>query len=114
MKPLSEIINSNRLQILKRGEDGLSADFVYPTVKLGSAKIIASWGMGWEHVSFSHAKRTPTWEEMCMIKDIFWRDDECVVQYHPPKREYVNVFPHCLHLWKKIGAEFETPMKILV
>lgn len=73
--------------------------------------VIASWGGGWEHVSVSLARRCPTWEEMCMVKDIFWGEEECVVQFHPPRSEYVNRHPYCLHLWKKIGEEYETPPK---
>lgn len=42
----------------------------------------------------------PSWEDMCMIKDIFFREDEAVIQIHPPKSEYVNNVPNCLHLWK--------------
>ena len=76
-----------------------------------SHEIVASWGGGWEHVSVSLARRCPTWEEMCMIKDIFWGEEECVVEYHPPRSQYVNRHPYCLHLWKKIGEEFETPPK---
>ena len=72
---------------------------------------VASWGGGWEHVSVSLARRCPTWEEMCMVKDIFWGEEECVVQFHPPRSEYVNRHPYCLHLWKKIGEEYETPPK---
>lgn len=73
--------------------------------------VIASCGGGWEHVSVSLARRCPTWEEMCMVKDIFWGEEECVVQFHPPRSEYVNRHPYCLHLWKKIGEEYETPPK---
>ena len=76
--------------------------------------FVASWGGGWEHVSVSFAGRTPTWEEMCKVKDTFWNDNECVIQYHPAKSEYVNNYPYCLHLWKKIGSEFETPPKAFV
>lgn len=64
--------------------------------------VIASWGGGWEHVSINDMKETPTWEEMCELKDIFWKEDESVVQYHPAKSEYVNNLEHCLHLWKPI------------
>lgn len=56
----------------------------------------------WEHVSVSvypKAKFLPTWEHMCEVKDMFWRPDETVVQFHPPESEYVNVYD-CLHLWK--------------
>lgn len=55
---------------------------------------------GWEHVSVSTARRTPNWEEMCFVKGLFWSDDETVIQFHPPRSEYVNQHPHCLHLWR--------------
>lgn len=61
---------------------------------------IASDGGGWEHVSVTSEGKCPTWEQMCIIKSIFWDEEDCVMQYHPPKSEYVNVHPHCLHLWR--------------
>jgi hypothetical protein len=63
----------------------------------------------WEHVSVSLASRTPTWVEMQFVKRIFWRDDECVVQFHPTSDRYVNVHPYCLHMWKPIGVEMPVP-----
>lgn len=66
--------------------------------------IIASDGIGWEHVSVSAPGRCATWEEMSYIKDLFWGDDDFVVQMHPTKIEYVNNHPHCLHLWRKCGT----------
>ena len=110
-----EIIKQNhRLHIIDGGKDGFAAHLVHPNYRLGEVVIIASWGGGWEHVSVSLKKRCPTWDEMCMIKDIFWSDDECVVQFHPHKSEYVNTHPYCLHLWKKIGEDYETPPKHFV
>ena len=75
-------------------------------------------GMGWEHVSV-HARNknkplTPTWDEMCLVKSLFWDDEDCVIQFHPPKSQYVNVHPHVLHLWRKSGQNWETPPKILI
>lgn len=93
------------------GLDGFAAYLNHPSYKPEAVVIVASWGGGWEHVSVSLARRCPTWEEMCMIKDIFWGEEECVVEYHPPRSQYVNRHPYCLHLWKKIGEEFETPPK---
>lgn len=79
---------------------------------------IASDGEGWEHVSVSvvhpEMSRTPSWEEMCAIKDIFWEPQDCVVQYHPPKDKYVNQHPFCLHLWRKIGFDMPVPNPDLV
>lgn len=55
---------------------------------------------GWEHVSIAlYAKRLPRWDEMCYIKDLFWNEDEEVVQIHPKKSEYVNI-AEALHLWR--------------
>lgn len=76
--------------------------------------IIGSDGLGWQHVSVSTQHRCPNWEEMCFVKDLFWNDDECVVQFHPPKSEYVNYHPNCLHLWKPNSQEIPTPPAILV
>jgi hypothetical protein len=63
-------------------------------------KIVASDGMGWDHVSVSLRKRTPTWDEMCWVKSLFFEPEECVVQYHPPASVYVNISTTCLHLWR--------------
>lgn len=78
---------------------------------------------GWEHVSLSILEPNgkggfrcvmPTWDDMCAVKAMFWDDEECVVQFHPPKSEYVNNHPACLHLWKCVNAEFPLPPSILV
>jgi hypothetical protein len=80
--------------------------------------IIASDGMGWEHVSVHISEgtqtRTPTWDEMCIVKDLFWDAEDVVLQYHPKKSEYINNHPHTLHLWRPVGAEVPTPPSILV
>jgi len=69
---------------------------------------------GWEHVSASMKNRCPTWEEMCFLKNLFWDEDECVVQFHPPKSDYVNNAKTCLHLWKYVGGEIPRPQSLLV
>ena len=61
---------------------------------------IASDQEGWEHVSVSHPDSMPTWEEMCIVKDLFWDREACVMQLHPPARNYVNNHQFCLHLWR--------------
>jgi hypothetical protein len=82
---------------------------------------IVSSGLGWEHVSVTLRKiegrklksvdRCPTWEEMCFIKGFFWDDEETVVQYHPPKSEWISNHPYCLHLWKPTGVDLPRPHK---
>jgi hypothetical protein len=83
--------------------------------------IIASPGteeIPWEHVSARamdyKGERVPTWGEMCWLKDLFWDEEECVVQYHPPRSDYVNNHPNVLHLWKPVGLELPRPPSIAV
>lgn len=77
--------------------------------------IIASDGMGWEHISISHMVKTklPSWTTMCILKDMFFEPEEVVMQLHPKKSEYVNNY-QCLHLWRPINKEIPAPPSILV
>ncbi len=63
-------------------------------------KVIASDGEGWDHVSASLPDRCPTWEEMCLIKALFWDDTDAVMELHPPRADWVNNHRFCLHLWR--------------
>lgn len=74
-------------------------------------------GIYYEHVSIvminiTHSGKThelgrcPTWAEMCYVKETFWDDPEdVVIQYHPPKSEYVSNHQNCLHLWRPADKE---------
>lgn len=77
-------------------------------------RIIVGVGDGWDHVSVSLRDRCPTWDEMCAVKNLFFRDDEWVVQYHPAKADYVNLHHQTLHLWRPHDAELPKPPKIMV
>lgn len=71
--------------------------------------VIASGEGGWDHVSVSCAKRCPEWDEMEFIKRLFFREDECAMQLHPPLSQYVNVHPHVLHLWRPHAQPIPQP-----
>jgi hypothetical protein len=95
--------------------DGNNGQFSIIRLKL---KIIlhcqASDGYGWEHVSVSTNTRCPHWDEMCIIKDLFWDEEDCVVQYHPPASKYINNHPYVLHMWRPIDQEIIIPPSYLV
>lgn len=78
--------------------------------------VIASCDLGWEHVSVSirEGVRTPVWAEMAYVKAIFWDAEDCVIQYHPPESEYVNMHPNVLHLWRPVGVQVLRPHPLLV
>ena len=73
---------------------------------------------GWEHVScykYNGFKRyIPSWSDMCKIVSLFWDEEDCVIQYHPPKSESININPFVLHLWRPIGVELPKPPLELV
>jgi hypothetical protein len=79
-------------------------------------KVVVSDQLGWDHVSVSPAikKRTPTWGEMCCIKDLFFEPEETVIQFHPPKSQYINNHPYCLHLWRNHSQEIILPPKMMI
>lgn len=75
---------------------------------------------GWEHVSVHvfdpvfKKQKTPSWEEMCFVKNLFWEEDECVVEFHVAKKDWISIHDHVLHLWRSTGAPFPTPPLICV
>ena len=89
-------------------EDGNNGAFVVPSPAPGwELVLICSDGEGWEHVSVHACReqhpgraRTPSWLEMCFVKDVCWDPEDEVVQFHPRRSEYVNVHPHTLHMWR--------------
>lgn len=94
MKNLDEIKKCRRLLVLEEAEDGFSGIIHMPTWE---GTVICSWDF-WDHVSVFPRKKqiTPSWDDMCIIKDIFFDEDEAVIQIHPPKSQYVNNKGNCL------------------
>ena len=116
MKKIDEIL-SDRKHIYSDGivfgDDGIKG---YLNIDRIDMTFVASWGGGWDHVSVAPLKKNkiPTWEMMCKVKEIFFRDDEAVIQVHPPKDEYVNMMPNCLHLWRANDKEMILPPSFMV
>lgn len=108
---------TERVRMGCQGDSGNGCFKVY--VGGRSFFVIASNGGGWDHVSVSPCnqkrKSCPTWDEMCAIKDMFFEPEECVMQLHPSKSQYVNNHPYCLHLWRPNSAvKIPTPPRIFV
>ncbi len=57
-------------------------------------------GVPWLHVSVSRRDRKiPTWEQMSQVKRVFVGDNRTALQVMPPKHQWVNIHPGCLHLY---------------
>ncbi len=88
--------------------------FVIPRNGARFCVLVSDTDGGWDHVSVTilNEERCPTWEEMCWVKSLFFKPNECVVQFHPPQDDYVNCHPYCLHLWKPQGREMLMPRSL--
>ena len=103
------------------GAHGLTGAFQVTGPNGSKLIILATDGVDplaqdWEHVSVSvgNGSRCPNWPEMCFVKDLFWDEDEAVLQFHPPKSVYVNYHPTTLHMWRHRKNPIETPDPALV
>ena len=77
--------------------------------------VIASDGMGWDHVSVSREARVPNWEEMEHVKRLFFADGETAMQLHVPPADHINNHPRTLHLWRpNDGREIPRPPAMMV
>lgn len=124
MKNIEEIKATPGIYIKKEGPNGFGGTVFPIEYKKWKLKVvndidkalhfIFSVGCGFEHLSVSTPIKTPTWDQMCRMKDIFWREDEVCMQLHPKKEDYVNNMKYCLHIWKPIDKEIPTPPSIMV
>lgn len=72
MRTLQEILPLSNLELDDIWEDGFSAWVVPKSTKDSlEAQVRASRSYGWDHVSVSFEDRTPTWDEMAEIKEMF-------------------------------------------
>jgi len=119
VKDIQLAVYANLGMIMEQGENGMCGRIPCQPEPVW-LEFIASWAGGWDHVSVK--KRyvvtgiiaIPTWDEMCFIKEIFWPDDQHVMQLRPAKADYIDCHPHVLHLWRPQNAEIPKPPKIMV
>jgi len=76
--------------------------------------IIASSDGGWEHISVSRRNRIPNWIEMQHVKEMFFQENETVLQFHVPKNDHINIHDNCLHLWRSTEFEHMLPPPYMV
>lgn len=109
-----EELKETRLSIkeFKKNDGGWAVCYLPPEKK--EFKIVFSIGDDWDHVSVMVENRCPTWEEMNRVKDIFFYENEKVMQLHPIKKDYINLHPYVLHMWRPQKLEIPTPPKYMV
>ena len=113
MRDIEEILRSNYLFHVETGFDGGRCCIKFRSFL---ASIQWSYGAGWEHVSIAPLQReyTPSWDDMCKLKDMFFYEHETVIQVHPAKDDYVNMLGNCLHLWRCTYRDMVLPPSFMV
>lgn len=113
MKSFDEIKKNVRLSRLDWGIDGFAGEISMP---MWRGSVICSHGGGWNHVSICPYKKSvmPTYYDLCLIKEMFWDEEEAVIHVFPPKSQHVNIMTNCLHLWECYYKEMVLPPSCFV
>ncbi|AUV72564.1 hypothetical protein C1940_08835 [Lactiplantibacillus plantarum subsp. plantarum] len=107
MRQMNEIERQSVfIRMIQLGADGAAFMYRYENQDYS---IIASYGGDWDHVSVSSKNRTPSWNVMANIKDIFFEPEEVAMQLHPAQSDYVNFDEHCLHIWRPQHSSIPLP-----
>lgn len=119
MKNLNNINNFRRVDLYGDGfiGDEYNGAFMIDKYKDGEFYlVVASNGEGWDHISVSlhrkngaNIKRCPSFQEMQMVKEKIFGEEEVVFQLHPREEDYINTHPYCLHLWKPNNCSMIVP-----
>jgi hypothetical protein len=64
----------------------------------GFLQVMVSEELGLMHLSVSHPRRYPTWDEIRDLRYQFLPNDRTFAILFPPKEQYVNVHENCFHL----------------
>jgi hypothetical protein len=82
-------------------------------------EVILSSPGDWERVSVMlsspkrKVERKPTWDEMCLVKSLFFEEAETVVQFHHGIESKPGNEPlYCLSLWRSTNGEYPQPIPI--
>ena len=62
-------------------------------------------GKRWIHVSMSRPGELPSYQDMCVVKEVFIGSKRKAIQVFPASDEHVNIHPYCLHLWCCIDGD---------
>lgn len=74
--------------------------------KFGTCQVVVGQepGIGW-HMSISHHRKNPTWEEIRDARYHFVPDEVTMAMILPPKSQYINLHSYCFHLHEIEGEK---------
>lgn len=67
--------------------------------RIGECNAYYTVDAGKHHISISHTKRLPTWDEVKASRGLV-PDDVTMAMLLPPGEDYINIHNFCFHLWE--------------
>lgn len=101
------LINPKWVKVEARGDGEAFVDMLRTKSVIFSAEMHE--GQWWMHLSIARPDRLPTWEEFRDAKEEFIGTDRVAYQVLPPKTEYVNIHPNCLHAFSPVDRAKALP-----
>lgn len=118
---IKEVLTEQKIwfEVYGSAWDGLKIAFV-----IGDRRYccIASWNMGWDHVSVhmemlkgaATYEQIPLWDDMCIVRGIFFKPHEWAMQLHPPESKNISAHNEVLHLWRPQKKSIPKPPRNFV
>lgn len=75
-------------------------DFKPGIYQEGECIIFVTIENGGYHLSISHLTRLPTYDELKAARYKYCPDNCYMAQIFPPKADFVNLHPFCLHVYE--------------
>ena len=115
------VLNQFRQSLMWNHGDSGSGFFIIPRNNNTFYQVVASSGSGWDHVSVclldrkgNFIERTVTWDEMCLVKEMLFNDDEAVIEIHTSDEFEMYEKDYTIDLWKPLNKEMPLPNPDLV
>lgn len=74
---------------------------------LDECSVLYSLDANRHHLSISHPKRYPTWDEIKEARYQFLPDDCYMALMFPPRKYWLNIHKNCFHLWEVQEAKLQ-------
>jgi len=78
----------------------------------GWLQCFVSIDAGLYHLSVSHPRRYPTWDEIKALRYSLLPDEKTFAILFPPMAQYVNLHPNCFHLHEVPEMHESQPLSI--
>jgi hypothetical protein len=109
------VIDGDNSTTIHNGNNGLFKLYLRGNrTNLGSMLYItATEKDSWECVEVYTPVRYPIWEELCLVRNLFWDRNDLVIQYYPREKDCSNFKKYSVCLWRPTNQLIPNPQGAL-